>query len=258
MRVGERTILRRRNCRGADATPGRRRRRRVDAPPGRRFGGRPSRRRRGEPRCTSCRSLPEDSKRTAIDVESRDVLLDEAARSDLVIVGASTSGAAMRWLRTLRSSRRDRRHSCMSRSSSCAATPLSRCVGSSSASTAPPHPQPSSSGPLTRPPATTPNWSSSTPGNQARQPGRSLRDNDLARADARCVVDLAVRRCETRSTCTVRGELIEGEPADVLSAASRDADLIVVGSRGRSGFTTMLFGSGDRARSSNSLTVRSP
>ena len=43
--------------------------------------------------------------------------------------------------------------------------------------------------------------------------------------------------------CTVRGELIEGEAAHVLSAAGRTADLIVVGARGRSGFTTMLFGS---------------
>jgi len=76
-----------------------------------------------------------------------------------------------------------------------------------------------------------------------RPPGRSLRDNALAQADARCAIDLTVRRCQTRAACTVRGELIEGEPADVLSVASRGADLVVVGSRGRSGFITMLFGS---------------
>jgi nucleotide-binding universal stress UspA family protein len=37
--------------------------------------------------------------------------------------------------------------------------------------------------------------------------------------------------------------LIEGDAATVLAAASRSADLIVVGSRGSSGFRTMLFGS---------------
>ena len=42
--------------------------------------------------------------------------------------------------------------------------------------------------------------------------------------------------------CTVRGVLVEGDPADVLCAAGREADLLVVGSRGRSGFTTMLIG----------------
>jgi nucleotide-binding universal stress UspA family protein len=173
--------------------------------------------------------------------ESRDILLDEAATSDLVVVGASTLGAATRWLRI-----------CVprggSRHSSCpivvvrgdASQPLRRIVvGIDSPST----------------PGGLVDWAADEAGHHDaelvivhawqpnRQLGHSVRDNDLARADARCVVDLTVRRCETRSRCAVRGELIEGEPADVLSAASRGADLIVVGSRGRSGFTTMLFGS---------------
>jgi nucleotide-binding universal stress UspA family protein len=74
-------------------------------------------------------------------------------------------------------------------------------------------------------------------------PGASIRSNDLARSDARCVVDLAVRRCSQRSGRRASGELIEGDAATVLAAASRSADLIVVGSRGSSGFRTMLFGS---------------
>ena len=173
--------------------------------------------------------------------ESRDILLDEAASSDLVIVGASTSGAATRWLRICVPRGGSRRSSCpivVVRGD--ASQPLRRIVvGIDSPST----------------PEGVVDWAADEAGHHdaelvivhawqpTRQPGHSLRDNDLARADARCVVDLAVRRCETRSTCTVRGELIEGEPADVLSAASRGADLIVVGSRGRSGFITMLFGS---------------
>ena len=42
---------------------------------------------------------------------------------------------------------------------------------------------------------------------------------------------------------SVRGEVIDGDAATVLAAASGTADLIVVGSRGGSGFRTMLFGS---------------
>jgi hypothetical protein len=74
-------------------------------------------------------------------------------------------------------------------------------------------------------------------------PGASIRGNDVARSDARCVVDLAVRRCNQRSGRRAAAELIEGDAATVLAAGSRNADLIVVGSRGSSGFRTMLFGS---------------
>jgi len=41
----------------------------------------------------------------------------------------------------------------------------------------------------------------------------------------------------------VVGQLIEGSASEVLIDASRGADLLAVGSRGRSGFKTMLFGS---------------
>jgi len=76
-----------------------------------------------------------------------------------------------------------------------------------------------------------------------RVAGPSLRATDLDRADAQCVLDLAIRHCEKRTTLSVSGELIEGEAAAVLTAATSHADLLAVGSRGRSGFKTLLFGS---------------
>ena len=73
--------------------------------------------------------------------------------------------------------------------------------------------------------------------------GTSRRHADLDRVDAQCLVDLAIRHCEKRTSVPVSGELIEGEAASVLTAASGHADLVAVGSRGHSGFKTMLFGS---------------
>lgn len=41
----------------------------------------------------------------------------------------------------------------------------------------------------------------------------------------------------------IERELVYGHPAEVLLAQSRDADLLVIGSRGRGGFKGMLLGS---------------
>ncbi len=71
----------------------------------------------------------------------------------------------------------------------------------------------------------------------------SARANELDRADAQCVVDLAVRHCEKRVSGPVKGVVVEGSPGPALVAAGRSADLVVVGSRGCSGFATLLFGS---------------
>jgi nucleotide-binding universal stress UspA family protein len=182
---------------------------------------------------------------------SRDALLEQAATSDLVIVGASTPGAATRWLRTCVPYGGSRRSACpVIVVRGAAPQPLRRIVVGIDGSSA--------SGAVA-------DWAIDEAGRHGadlivvhaweprRGPGRPLRDTELARADSRSIVDLAVRHCHERSGRRARGELIEGAPADVLCAASRHADLIVVGSRGRSGFATLLFGSAaglvvDRAR----------
>jgi nucleotide-binding universal stress UspA family protein len=60
---------------------------------------------------------------------------------------------------------------------------------------------------------------------------------------ARAVLDDAVHECRQRTLNAVHGELLEGSPSAALVRASRNADLVAIGSRGRSGFKTALFGS---------------
>jgi nucleotide-binding universal stress UspA family protein len=68
-------------------------------------------------------------------------------------------------------------------------------------------------------------------------------EGDVTRVEARCMLALAMNECRDRFGGVVDGVLAEGSPSRALSEASRDADLVVVGSRGRSGFKTALFGS---------------
>ena len=71
----------------------------------------------------------------------------------------------------------------------------------------------------------------------------SIRERRLAHTDLESALDLVVNRCRQRTVATVVGQLVDGEPASVLNKASADFDLLALGSRGRSGFKTMLFGS---------------
>ncbi|MGD9998228.1 MAG: universal stress protein [Ilumatobacteraceae bacterium] len=66
-----------------------------------------------------------------------------------------------------------------------------------------------------------------------------LESRDLA-AD---VLAESVREASTRTHNPVHGESCEGSAAKSLVQASRNADLVAIGSRGRSGFRTAIFGS---------------
>ncbi len=67
--------------------------------------------------------------------------------------------------------------------------------------------------------------------------------HDLIRVDAALVLDDAVRRCRDRGRSPVRGELVLGPASKAILDHADGADLVVVGSRGRGGFRSLLFGS---------------
>jgi nucleotide-binding universal stress UspA family protein len=70
---------------------------------------------------------------------------------------------------------------------------------------------------------------------------------DLTRADASLLLEESVISSRERRRGPVRGELVENDAAAALLDVAGDADLVVVGSRGRGGFRALLFGSVARA-----------
>jgi nucleotide-binding universal stress UspA family protein len=63
-------------------------------------------------------------------------------------------------------------------------------------------------------------------------------------AAARSVLDAAVGDARAQAPeLEIVGELVEGRPTAVLLEAARNADLLVVGSRGHGGFAALLLGS---------------
>ncbi|RAX48226.1 universal stress protein [Arthrobacter sp. AQ5-05] len=60
--------------------------------------------------------------------------------------------------------------------------------------------------------------------------------------DARTLQDEALKSVDSEGT-SIDGEIRQGPSALVLLDASKDADLLIVGSRGRGGFTGLLLGS---------------
>jgi nucleotide-binding universal stress UspA family protein len=67
--------------------------------------------------------------------------------------------------------------------------------------------------------------------------------HDLAEVDAAIVVDKAVELAHERMSGDVHGKLVHGGATQSLLDESETADMLVVGSRGRGGFRSMLLGS---------------
>ncbi|MEX2103247.1 MAG: universal stress protein [Gaiellaceae bacterium] len=75
-------------------------------------------------------------------------------------------------------------------------------------------------------------------------PGPSVEEvYERLRGAAKDVLDSSVRAAREEPGIQVEGELIEGRAAQELLEAARDADLLVVGTRGRGGFAGLLLGS---------------
>jgi len=67
---------------------------------------------------------------------------------------------------------------------------------------------------------------------------------DDARVRAELLVDSAVADARTfEPNVNVRGEAVQGSPGHTLITASTSSDLMVVGSRGRGGFASLMLGS---------------
>lgn len=70
---------------------------------------------------------------------------------------------------------------------------------------------------------------------------------ELEREAAQAELESAVAEASPDSlSVEIESRLVEGDPAEVLEAEARGADLLVVGSRGRSGIATALLGSVSR------------
>jgi nucleotide-binding universal stress UspA family protein len=166
----------------------------------------------------------------ATQIDPRDALLDEAANADLLVVGASEAGAARHLLFGSIARTAARRSPCpVVVVRGVTTRPVQRIVvaidGSSASDAAV-------------------DWACAEATlHRAELRLVSVWDADGPRAEVRRAVDLAVAECGRWTTADVTGDVLDGSPAAAIVRASRDADLVVIGSRGRSGFKTALFGS---------------
>ncbi len=67
-------------------------------------------------------------------------------------------------------------------------------------------------------------------------------DYEIFEKDAQAILEAELERVKDQGVA-ITGRIVEGNPASALIDASRDADLIAVGSRGHGGFTGMMLGS---------------
>ena len=67
-------------------------------------------------------------------------------------------------------------------------------------------------------------------------------DYEVFQRDAETILESELARAGNRGVA-LTGRAVQGNPASALIEASRDADLVAVGSRGHGGFTGMLLGS---------------
>ena len=90
----------------------------------------------------------------------------------------------------------------------------------------------------------------------------SFQARDLTRVDAALMLEEAVAASRARGGSPVESELVENDPAPALVDQAVHADLVVVGSRGRGAFRSMLFGSVAHAVAARSscptVVVRAP
>ena len=62
-------------------------------------------------------------------------------------------------------------------------------------------------------------------------------------AEAEAALEASVSQVRGKSSVEIEQRVVQGAPAAVLVEQSRDADLLIVGSRGHGGFTQLLLGS---------------
>ena len=62
-------------------------------------------------------------------------------------------------------------------------------------------------------------------------------------AGREAALEASVSQVLTKVGCQIEQRVVQGAPAAVLVEQSRDADLLIVGSRGHGGFTELLLGS---------------
>lgn len=167
---------------------------------------------------------------SATPMDPRDALIDEAAEADLLVIGSSTVGAARQLLLGSVAKTAARRSPCpVVVVRGAGVRPVRKIVVGIDGSNAS---------------AAAVDWACAEADfHHAEVLLVHAWEGEGSRDDAQRVVDLAVAECHARTGARVRGGLLDGSPAAAIIRASRDADLVAIGSRGRSGFKTALFGS---------------